>query len=118
MDKLISAIIGFFVGRRIGSSQPKSLMTAFCIAEIASLVLAIAGNPFAGVASAIAGFVLPVLGVRCGGGIVRCLICGFFQFFFILGMLVAPSSFGAYFLLHLLSIAYPLAKAISFHQYL
>lgn len=118
MDKLISAIVGFFVGKRIGSSQPKSLLIAFLIAEIASLILAIASNPFAGISSAIGGFILPVLGVRCGGGILRCLICGFFQFFFVLGMLVAPSSFGAYLLFHLISIAYPLAKAITYQQYL
>lgn len=93
-------------------SDPSSLLIGTAILEVISLALAFAGNPLGGFTAFATGFVLIALGVRNGAGVIRCFICAFFQFFFILGILVAPSSAGAYLMLHLLSIAYPVAKAV------
>ena len=110
--KWLSALVGFVAGRRLVSSKPQSLLIGFAVIETATLIFSFAGNPLGGFLSVVAGFVLAALGIRCGGGPVRCFICGFFQFFFVLGILVVPGSEGAYFMAHLLSIAYPLLKAL------
>jgi len=112
MDKWIPAIIGFFAGRRLAMSDPKSLLIGTCILEVVTLILAFVGNPLGGLTAVLTGFVLVPLGIRNGCGVIRCLLCGFFQFFFILGILVAPSSAGAYLFLHIACMAYPIIKAL------
>ena len=112
MSKWVAAIIGFFAGRRLVTSDPQSLLIGVAILEVISLILAFSGNPIGGFTSAVTGFVLVSLGIRNGAGAIRCFICGFFQFFFVLGIIVVPESAGSYFLMHLVSMAYPVIKAL------
>lgn len=112
MDKLF-ALLGAFLGFRLGRSPSGFLLVLVGLSELAALVLVFSGSGMAAVLAIATGAALLLLGVRCGGGIWRCALCSFFQFFFLLGALASAgdSLQVVYFLAHMLCVAYPIAKA-------
>lgn len=110
MGSWIPGIIGFFLGRKVGSTEPKTLLAICITLEVLTLVFCFTGNPIGGITSFVEALLIVPLGIQYGGGVIACLICAFFQFFFVLGMLVVPGNVLSYCCAHLISLIYPVYK--------